>query len=110
MQNLSEQSRQDKHWYAILHASETLLEEAKEANWDSLSEQASHRDRLIRDYFSKPITVENALMIRDKITQLLAMDEQVLGLARKEQENTIPALKKTSIGRKAVNAYQQHNK
>ena len=38
MQNLSEQSRQDKHWYAILHASETLLEEAKEANWDSLSE------------------------------------------------------------------------
>jgi len=106
MQKSLEQSHNDQQWHAILHASQTLLDAAKEESWSDLTEQASLRDRLIRDYFSKPITVENAIRVRDKITQLLAMDEQVLGLARKEQANTMPALKKLSVGKKAIKAYQ----
>lgn len=94
-------------WHAILHASEALLDAAQAANWDGLSELAAERDALIRDYFSKPVTVENALQIQDKITQLLAMDDQVLGFARKEQDNLLPALKAFSKGKKAINAYQK---
>jgi len=97
----------DEAWHAILHASHTLLNAAQTASWDELTKIASERDILIRDYFSKPITVDNALHIRDKITQLLAMDDQVLGLARKEQDNLLPALKAFSKSKKAINAYQQ---
>lgn len=97
----------DDGWHAILHASQTLLDAAQTASWDDLSDLAAERDALIRAYFSKPITVENALQIRDKITQLLAMDDQVLGLARKEQDNLLPALKAFSKSKKAIGAYQQ---
>jgi len=97
----------DDAWHAILHASQTLLNAAQTASWDELTEIASERDILIRGYFSKPITVDNALLIRDKITQLLAMDDQVLGLARKEQDNLLPALKSFSKSKKAIGVYQQ---
>ena len=97
----------DDGWHAILHASQTLLDAAQTASWEDLSELATERDGLIRAYFSKPITVENALQIRDKITQLLAMDDQVLGLARKEQDNLLPALKAFSRNKAAIGAYQQ---
>jgi len=100
-------SHKDDGWYAILDASQTLLDAAKMASWEELSGLAVERDLLIRAYFSKPITVDNALQIRDKITQLLAMDDQVLGLARKEQDNLLPVLKTMSRNKKAIGAYQQ---
>jgi len=96
----------DDDWHAILHASQAL-DAAQIASWDELTELASERDVLIRAYFSSPVTVDNALQIRDKITQLLAMDDQVLGLARKEQDNLLPALKAFSKSKKAIGAYQQ---
>ena len=34
----------------------------------------------------KPLTVENALRIQDQIKQIMAMDERVLGIARRGQE------------------------
>lgn len=97
----------DDAWHAILQASQILLDAAQTATWDDLSDIAAQRDILIRDYFSKPITVENALHIRDKITQLLAIDDQVLGLARQEKDNLMPALKAFSKNKKAIGAYQQ---
>lgn len=103
----TEQQHRDDAWQAILQASQTLLNAAQSAHWDELSELAGERDVLIRAYFSKPITVDNALQIRDKITQLLAMDDQVLGLARKEQDNMLPALKAFSRNKEAIGAYQQ---
>ena len=106
MQTEQKQHRDDA-WHAILHASQNLLDAAQSANWDDLSDLASERDVLIRAYFSKPITVDNALQIRDKITQLLAMDDQVLGLARKEQGNLLPALKAFSRNKAAIGTYQQ---
>jgi Flagellar protein FliT len=99
--------QRDDAWHAILHASETLLNAAQEANWDELTALANERDILIRTYFSKPVTVDNALQIRDKITQLLSMDDQVLGLARKEHENLLPALRAFSKSKKAIGAYQE---
>jgi len=101
--------RHEDAWHAILHASQTLLDAAQTANWEDLSELATERDSLIRAYFSKPITVENALQIRDKITRLLAMDDQVLGLARKDQDNLLPVLKTLTRNKKAIGAYHQHS-
>lgn len=103
------QSSNDDGWHAILHASQVLLDAAQTADWDSLSELAEERDTLIRGYFSTPITVENALHIRDKITQLLAMDDQVLGLARKEQDNLLPVLKAFSRSKNAISIYNQNS-
>lgn len=97
----------DAAWHAILHASESLLNAAQTASWDELTTLASERDILIRAYFSSPVTVDNALQIRDKITQLLSIDDQVLGLARKEQDNLLPALKAFSQSKKAIGVYQE---
>jgi len=107
-QQYSDSSRTgDDAWHAILHASEALLQAAESEAWDQLSELANERDLLIRTYFSKPVTVDNAIQIRDKIQRLLAIDDQVLGLARKEQQNLMPAMKAFSQNKNAINAYQQ---
>lgn len=103
---LHAESFKDDAWYAILHATEELLKAAQNASWDDLSQIAAERDALIRDYFSKPVTVDNALRVRDKLEQLLAMDDQVLGLARKEKTNLLPALKSLSQNKKAISSYQ----
>lgn len=97
----------DDAWHAILHASESLLQAAQAADWDALSGLAAERDMLIRAYFSEPVTVDSAIHVRDKIQQLLAIDDQVLGLARKEQGNLLPAMKAFSQGKKAVGVYKQ---
>jgi|GEM_PF-1192340 len=104
---VSQAQHRDDAWSAILHASETLLSAAQDASWDELTELASERDILIRAYFSSPVTVDNALQIREKITQLLSMDDQVLGLARKEQDNLLPALKAFSKSKKAIGVYHE---
>ena len=108
MQN-STQSQTNAQRHHILDASQTLLKAAEQANWEDLSAHAAERDRLIRAYFSKPLTVENALQVHDQIIELLAVDDKILGLARMEQEKTLPTLRKLAQGKKAVNAYHQHN-
>jgi hypothetical protein len=110
MQNNLQSHGADEHWHVILDVSQTLLEAAAAAQWDVLEELAGRRDKLIRHYFSQPITVANALHIHDKITQLLAMDEQVLGLARQQQDKLLPVLAKMVRGKQAVSAYQQHSR
>ena len=108
MHNNLQSVQTEEHWHTILDVSQNLLDAANAEKWDVLEELAGQRDRLIRHYFSQPITVDNALLIHDKITQLLALDEQVLGLARKQQDKILPALTKLARGKKAVGAYQQH--
>lgn len=98
---------QDMKWLEIIEASQSLLNAAQAECWDDLSSKAQHRDRLIREYFSKPVTVDSAQRIQDEITQVLAIDEQVLGLARREQEATRGTLKKLHTGRLASAAYSQ---
>lgn len=108
MQNNLQSPHAEEHWHTIMDVSQTLLEAAAAEKWDVLEELAAQRDRLIRHFFSQPITVDNALQIHGKISQLLALDEQVLGLARKQQDKILPALAKMARGKKAVGAYQQH--
>lgn len=98
---------QDIKWLEIVHASQTLLSSAQAAHWEDLPPQAQYRDRLIRDYFSKPVSVDNALRIQEEISQILSIDEQILGLARREQEATRVMLKNLRTGQVASNAYKQ---
>ncbi len=98
--------RRESQWQAIIIASQALLTAAQEAQWTELPLQAEYRDKLIRDYFSKPVTVDNALEIQDQIKQIMAMDEQILGLARKEQEKSQILLRNLSKGATAIKAYQ----
>ncbi len=98
---------QDLKWLEIVDASQSLLASAQAAQWNDLPPLAQHRDLLIRDYFSKPITVDSALRIQEEITQVLSIDERVLGLARREQESTRGTLKNLRTGRLASDAYRQ---
>ncbi len=99
-------SKRHFRWLAIISASQALLDAAKQAKWTDLPLQAEYRDKLIREYFSSPITVDNALELQGQIKQILAMDEQILGLARKEQEGTQLLLRSLTKGASAIKAYQ----
>ena len=96
---------QDAGWQDILAITEHILNCANDNLWDDLPNLAQHRDALIRDYFAQPISVDNALRLHDEIRQLMAMDEQVLGLARKSQADVGAALKQMQSGNKATQAY-----
>lgn len=106
-QDSFDQDNLDQKWQAITRSSNSLLEAARNENWDELLVQAQYRDKLIRQYFSSPITVDNALKIHDDIKQLMAMDEQLLGMARRQQDQIRGTLKDLNLGNKAVRAYQQ---
>ena len=93
-------------WRAILLATQELVDAAQEARWTDLPMQAQYRDKLIREYFAKPLTVDNALQIQEQIKQIMAMDEQVLGFARRGQEEARGFLKNLSAGASAIRAYQ----
>jgi hypothetical protein len=97
-------------WRDIIRFSEAIMVSAQEERWEELPEKAQQRDKLIRAYFSQPITVENALKIHDEITQILALDEKILGLARKQQENSQLLLKTLRTNSTAIKAYQQLDK
>ena len=96
----------EQKWRAILLASQELVDAAQEARWTDLPMQAQYRDKLIRDFFAKPMTVDNALQVRDQIKQIMEMDEQVLGLARRGQEEARGVLKNLHTGVNAIRAYQ----
>ena len=102
----SSQNAQEIKWLAILKASQALVSAAEQSQWNELPLHAKYRDKLIRDYFSKPLTVENALQVQDQIQQILALDEQVLGCARRQQEQNRTILKNMRSGSKAIKAYQ----
>lgn len=102
-----EQHDQDLKWLAITRSSQSLLEAAQKENWEDLLVHAQYRDKLIREYFANPITVDNALKIHDDIKQLMAMDEQLMGMARRQQDQVRGMLKNLHTGNKAVKAYQQ---
>ncbi len=97
---------EDTRWDAIVSLSQDLLKAVRDERWDDLEVQAKYRDKLIRDYFCAPITVSNALRIQKEITSILAIDEQILGGARREQEKTSGALKTFRTGAKAIHSYQ----
>lgn len=97
---------QEIKWLAILRASQALVSAAEQSQWNDLPLHAQYRDKLIREYFSKPLTVENALRVQDQIQQILALDEQVLGCARRQQEQNRTTLKNLHSGSKAIKAYQ----
>ena len=96
-------------WREIIRSTEAIMLAAEEERWDELPSQAQYRDQLIREYFSKPITVDNALKIHEEIRQVLALDEKVLGLARRQQENSKLILKTLRTNSTAINAYQQQS-
>ena len=97
----------DEYWHTILDVNQRLIEAAITAKWDTIEVLADQRDQLIRHYFSRPITKNNALSRHDEITQLLAIDEQVLKLAYQQQSKVLPMLAKIVRGKKAVGLYQQ---
>jgi len=99
-------NRVKDQWQSIMQASEALVLAAEDANWDDLPKHAAYRDRLIRDYYSRPLTVDNALKVREQIQQLLALDERVLGLARRQQTQSRTTLKNLRQGAAAIKAYQ----
>jgi hypothetical protein len=101
-------NREDDRWQAIVTASEALLKAVQEEQWEGVELQARFRDKLIRDYFKAPLTVDNALRIQEGIKSILALDEQVLGHARREQEKTSRVLKNFNTGGKAIKSYQSN--
>ena len=106
MATLRSTKHEDTRWDAIVNLSEDLLKAVREERWDDLELQAQYRDKLIREYFAAPITVANALRVREEISSILAIDEQILGCARREQEKTSGILKTFRTGSKAIQSYQ----
>lgn len=103
--SLQTSERTEIKWLAILRATEEIITAAKQERWTDLPLQAQYRDKLIREYFSKPLTVDNAMEMQDQITRILALDERVLGLARSKQDETKTVLNSLRTGTKAVKAY-----
>lgn len=90
-----------------MRTSNELLQSVDNEQWDDLSLQARYRDKLIREYFDGPITADVAIKMQGEIKRVLAIDELILGSARKQQGQVSTALRQLSKGNQAIAAYQE---
>jgi len=100
----------DLQWQSILEATEAMQQAAGLEEWESVSTLAQNRDLLILDFFSSPLSADEALAIQDDMIEILARDEAILGEARRAQALTLQQQLGKSIGQKAANQYRQNAK
>ena len=100
-----ETADRDNRWHAILKASEALLISVQEDRWEELELQAQYRDKLIEEYFAEPVNVESALRVREDITNILTINEKILGYARRQREIAAGNIKQLQTGNRATQSY-----
>lgn len=95
-------------WQALLTASERMLEHARNEDWLSLAEQDLQRQVLLKKYFSSTDTNVADILQTERILQLQAIEEELLGLCVTERSRTAKELHDIYLGKTAGKAYSSN--
>ncbi|MDT8404477.1 flagellar protein FliT [Sulfuriflexus sp.] len=92
-------------WQALLNASESMLELARNEDWLSLAEKDIERQTLLKQYFAgKNSDIPDLLQV-ERIQQLQAIDEELLSQCLAGREDTATELQNIHRGKTADRAY-----
>lgn len=101
---MNEISRQQLELGRLLELTDLMLENARSEKWDVVIEIQPQRDRLIAEFFSRQLSIEeNAL--GESIRHILDADQEIMVLGREHRDSLKQEIKKMSQGKSAVKAY-----
>jgi Flagellar protein FliT len=105
--NFRPRSMNDKHedLQKILTISDKMLEQAKLALWDEVTELEAIRREWIELFFHESVEAEFISAVKQAIQTILASDEQILALGQVEKHDIGQQIKQLEQGKKAVKAY-----
>ena len=100
----------EQHWLSILKISVKMRQLAQELQWESLAQMENKRQNLIKSFFSHPVAVEDAEVIREGIHSILDMDQQIISMGKRHRSEISGKLVDLQTHKKAVNAYKTHSR
>ena len=99
----------EQHWLSILKISVKMRQLAQELQWENLAQLENQRQGLIKTFFSRPVAVEDAEVIREGIHRILDMDQQIISMGKRHRGAIGGKLVDFQTHRKAVSAYKTHS-
>jgi hypothetical protein len=99
----------EQHWLSILKLSAKMRQLAQELQWENLARLENHRQNLIKSFFSCPVAVEDAEVIREGIHRILDMDQQIISMSKRLRGEIGGKLVDFQTHKKAVSAYKTHS-
>ena len=98
----------DAHWAQLLALSENMLDAAKSADWESLSELELKRQPVMQAYFTDVTPRLAPELVADRIHILQAVEQQILEHCLKARGEIAKSLKGFHRGKQAGRAYADH--
>ena len=89
----------------LIALSGTILEKAKEDNWDEVTSLEAERSELLELFFAEPVQPEAAKAVGEGIQSILAIDQEIMALGNLVKLDLAESLHKIEQGKKAVKAY-----
>ncbi len=89
----------------LIALSGTILEKAREDNWDEVTSLEAERSELLELFFAEPVQPEAAKVVGEGIQTILAIDQEIMALGNLVKLDLAESLHKLEQGKKAVKAY-----
>jgi hypothetical protein len=99
-----------QHWHTILKISGEMHELAQDMQWENLARLESKRHQLIKSFFSQPVAIEDADLIRAGIHNILDLDQQIISLGKKHRGEIGGKLVDFQAHKRAAYAYKNHSR
>ncbi len=91
----------------IVTLSETMLKDAENGDWECVIEMRDKREQLIESCFPVEETCADPAGMRQRLSHVIALDGQVMALAKQQQKDLGKALSDLNVGRQATAAYKK---
>jgi hypothetical protein len=89
----------------LISLSRTMLERAREENWDDVFVLEAGRNELIRLFFLEPVQQEYAEAVAIGIQSMMEIDRDIMALGTLKKLDLAQTLQAMDQGKKAVKAY-----
>lgn len=85
--------------------SEQMLKEAESGAWEAVERLEADRQSMMQDLFSGPIPGEVADQVATRLQELIAVNEQVMGLIKHRRDDVAQIVRSVQTGKRAKRAY-----
>jgi len=110
LSTIMDSSEREDQWQAILQMTAQLQQLSADENWQGMNELSTQRQAGLQDFFSTPVSAEEAEEVGEGIRKILHSDQRLIHTGRAHQLKMSDAVKKISGTRKAIRAYDYIHK
>ena len=102
-----EENKMDAHWSEIITITESMLNAAKNAQWDPLINMEAIRQELLKVFFGKEIQVDKLEVVKQGIHFIINTDKEISELVKSQSIQIKDEMSKLKNNRSAISQYNQ---